>query len=378
MFAARQAMTEADAKSQMKNRSLTSWDGAHTAMNEKFASAELVDGEVVRLDNRIDELVIGSERAFLYTFSESGVWTKHPAAYKVVVDVLSPASGGRNGSGNTGGQGGFAGGWERMTFTGSALEGLPASVAVTIGGAMAGGSETVGEPSSFGTYLSVAAATPTAFGFGSRTYKIRGGKGGAGWNGSGSANGTDGDAGPFHPGASGGSGSGGTGQGGGHGFSCDVGQIGSGSAGGGGGGGTSAFSNGGKGGHGGWPSAPGGGGGGAGSTPGTGGNGGVGAVFVTVYVADELGVPPSTPTNLVASSVTATSAHVTWDASVDDVIVKHYVLYLNGARYGVVQTTSHDFVGLTASTAYSVRIQAVDIGDNVSELSAPLSFTTTA
>ncbi len=55
----------------------------------EFVSAVLVNGEIVRLDNRIDALEIGTERAYRYTYSESDVWTKHPAAYKVVVDVLS-------------------------------------------------------------------------------------------------------------------------------------------------------------------------------------------------------------------------------------------------------------------------------------------------
>ncbi|NKV69405.1 hypothetical protein GS941_12100 [Rhodococcus hoagii] len=59
-------------------------------------------------------------------------------------------------------------------------------------------------------------------------------------------------------------------------------------------------------------------------------------------------------------------------------MVKNYILYLNGARYAVVESTYHDFVGLTASTAYAVRVQAVDIGDNVSGLSTTLNFTTTA
>ncbi|MBM4644920.1 hypothetical protein GS464_21075 [Rhodococcus hoagii] len=51
---------------------------------------------------------------------------------------------------------------------------------------------------------------------------------------------------------------------------------------------------------------------------------------------------------------------------------------LNGAPVCRCRVTYHDFVGLTASTAYAVRVQAVDIGDNVSGLSTTLNFTTTA
>ncbi|WP_156665520.1 fibronectin type III domain-containing protein [Rhodococcus phenolicus] len=339
----------------------------------EFVSAVLVNGEIVRLDNRIDALEIGTERAYRYTYSESDVWTKHPAAYKVVVDVLSGATSGTQPS-STDGLGGWSGGWERIEFTGAALEALPSSVAITIGEGTAGGSTAQAGASSFGSFLIVAGATTTNYGPGSRTYKMRGGNGGGD-----AANGTAGSNGPFHPGGSGGQVPGGPGNGGpgGHGFSIDLGRLGPGSAGGGGAGRVSIFGAGGPGGHGGWPSGP----GGARGYGGNGilsGNGAAGAVFVTVYVADDFGQPPSTPGGLAASSVTSNSAHVTWSASLDDVMVNNYVLYLNGARYGVVTTLYHDFVGLTPSTNYSVRIQAVDIGDNVSELSDPLSFTTTA
>lgn len=368
LFAERQAMTEADAKSEMRSEPLGAWGTAQLAMKSEFISASLVNGEIVRLDNRIDEILIGTERAFLYTFSESGVWNKHPAAYKVVVDVLSGASAGANSAGT----GGWAGGWDRVQFTGTELEDLPAAVAVTVGGGTSGGSTNAGGESSFGTFASATGATRDGYGSGGRTYKMRGGNGGVGAGALSNASpGTAGSNGPFSAGGSGGP-IGTSGGSGGHGFSIEAGQIGTGSAGGGGGGAQGAGS-GGKGGHGGWPSAPGGGGGAPG---GAGGNGASGAVFVTVYVSDELGIPPSTPTNLVASNITSASARVTWDASIDDVMVKNYVLFLDGARYGVVNTNYHDFVGLSSATTYSVRVQAVDIGDNASGLSDPLSFTT--
>lgn len=369
LFAQRQAMTESDAKTQMK-APLGSWDAAQNNMKGHFVSAALVNGEVVRLDNRIDELMIGTERAIRYTYSESDVWPKHPAAYKIDVDVFAGATSGTQPSGAKG-VGGWAGGWQRETFTGAALEDLPSSVAITIGAGATPGNNA--SPSSFGTFVTAGGATTTNYGAGNRTYKMRGGDGGGD-----SGNGTDGSAGPFHPGGSGGVRTSLHGTDGGHGFSAGVGQVGPGSAGGGGGGGQSVFGTGGDGGHGGWPSAPGGGRGYGVGGVGTSGNGAPGAVIVTVYVEDTFGSPPSTPINLVASSVTKNSAHVTWDASLDDVMVKNYILYLNGSRYGVVDTLFHDFVGLTASTAYSVRVQAVDIGDNVSELSAVLNFTTLA
>lgn len=368
-FAARQAQTETQAKNEATNGAWKgSWNGAQNNLKAEFISAKLVNGEIIRLDNRIDEMIIGTERAFLYTYSESDVWQKHPAAYKVVVDVFSGSTGGLSRSG------GYGGGWDRIQFTGTELEDLPPNVAVSVGSGAAGGSSEEAGASSFGTYLTVYGATRTEYGSGSRTYKMRGGNGGiaAGFL-SDATPGTAGSDGPFRPGGSGGR-IGTSGGNGGHGFSAEVGQIGPGSAGGGGGGAQGAGS-GGNGGHGGWPSGP----GGAGGSPGGGnGNGSPGAVYVTVYVADELGVPPSTPMNLAVSGITSTAARVSWNPSIDDVMVKNYVLYLNGSRYGVVTTNYHDFVGLTRATAYSVRVQAVDIGDNVSELSAPLDFTTLA
>ncbi|MGV9744577.1 fibronectin type III domain-containing protein [Rhodococcus zopfii] len=363
-----QGYNESGVKSMIRGQNLGPWGNAQTQLHGEFISAPLFGGEVARLDNRIDELVIGSERAFRYTYSESDVWTKHPAGYRVDVDIFSGATCG------VGTNGGYAGGWERFTFQGEALADLPSSVAVTIGAGTEAGSTSQAGTSSFGTFASVSGATTTAYGPGSRTYKMRGGDGGATFG----APGTAGSDGPFTDGGSGGLG-GNPGGDGGNGFSIGVGMVGPGAAGGGGGASNAAFLyRGGHGGHGGWPSAPGGGaghGGAAGAVP---GNGAAGMVVVTVYVADDFGIPPSTPTGLVASSVTASSAHVAWDASVDDVMVKHYILYLNGSRYGVINALYHDLVGLAASTSYSVRIQAVDIGDNVSELSAVLNFTTTA
>lgn len=376
-FAAWQAETESSAKTKMKVP-LGAWNTAQSNMHGEFISAPLFGGEVARLDNRIDEILIGTERAIRYTYSESDVWPKHPAAYKVVVDVLSGATSGRRGTGSAGGVGGWSGGWVRAEFTGSALEDLPAAVAVTIGAGTAGGDDGAAGTTSFGTYVSTTGATTLNYGPGDRTYKMRGGTGM--FN---TTAGTDGSAGPFHPGGSAGRNTSSTSVGG-NGFSISEGQVGVGSAGGGGG----VYSSGGigyaasRGGHGGWPAAPGGGGGGSNHLGSTvtevGGNGAAGAVFVTVYVADDFGIPPSSPTGLAASSITKNSARVSWSASIDDVMVKHYILYLNGSRYGVVTTTFHDFVGLAASTNYSVRLQAVDIGDNVSELSDPLSFTTLA
>ncbi|MBM4508942.1 hypothetical protein GS421_03270 [Rhodococcus hoagii] len=93
-----------------KLNKVSGFNEAHDRFKAEYISAPLFNGEVVRLDNRIDEIVVGTERAILWTFSEYGVWTKHAAAYKVVVDVISGGSGGSSGTNGSGSGAGGAGG----------------------------------------------------------------------------------------------------------------------------------------------------------------------------------------------------------------------------------------------------------------------------
>lgn len=369
-----QGYNESGVKSMIRGQNLGPWGNAQTQLHGEFVSAPLFGGEVARLDNRIDEILIGSARAQLATYSTSDVWNKPAGVYKLVVDVLSGATGGDRGAGGV--DGGWGGGWERITFTGAALEAIPSTVVVTVGSGGAGATSDAEVPasggaSSFGTYVSSAGATWGNYGTGSRTYRLRGGKGGK-YNNAG-ASGSDGT----HDAA----GSGGAGnQGGGNGFSLEIGQIGTGSAGGGGGGAIGAFASPGKGGAGGWPAAPGGGGGESGGIPAhaNGGNGSGGAVYVTAYREDTLGIAPSTPTGVTVTGITSSKATVSWTASVDDVIVDHYAVYLNSEKVTDVTGVTHELIGLSASTSYTVNIRAVDLGRNESDLSTSVNFTTTA
>ncbi|NKV27729.1 hypothetical protein GS982_00015 [Rhodococcus hoagii] len=86
-----QSYDETNAMALMTGGVRGSFSDAQDRFKAEYISAPLFNGEVVRLDNRIDEIVVGTERAILWTFSEYGVWTKHAAAYKVVVDVISVA-----------------------------------------------------------------------------------------------------------------------------------------------------------------------------------------------------------------------------------------------------------------------------------------------
>jgi chitodextrinase len=92
---------------------------------------------------------------------------------------------------------------------------------------------------------------------------------------------------------------------------------------------------------------------------------------------------PSMPTGVSATASSASSITVTWGASTDNVGVNLYRLYrctgsscTSFAQIANVAETSYTDGSLSASTAYSYRVAAVDAAGNVSELSAIASATT--
>ncbi|MEO8019142.1 MAG: PQQ-dependent sugar dehydrogenase [Pseudomonadota bacterium] len=90
--------------------------------------------------------------------------------------------------------------------------------------------------------------------------------------------------------------------------------------------------------------------------------------------------PPSVPAGVTASAQSANSILVSWTASTDDSGIAGYRVFRNGSATPVttVQTTSYTDSGLTASTAYSYTVMAVDTAatPNVSAASAAASATT--
>lgn len=84
---------------------------------------------------------------------------------------------------------------------------------------------------------------------------------------------------------------------------------------------------------------------------------------------------PGTPT---ASSVTDSSATLSWAAATDDVGVTGYVVRdaTTGATLATTTSTTATLTGLTADTAYSVRVVARDAAGNVSTPSAATTFRT--
>jgi endonuclease I len=85
---------------------------------------------------------------------------------------------------------------------------------------------------------------------------------------------------------------------------------------------------------------------------------------------------PTAPTNLVASSTTATSVTLNWSASTDNVGVSGYNIYMNSALKTTVTGLTVTITGLTASTNYSFYINAKDAAGNTSASSNTVTATT--
>ena len=87
---------------------------------------------------------------------------------------------------------------------------------------------------------------------------------------------------------------------------------------------------------------------------------------------------PDAPTAVRTADVTETTAHVAWEAALDNVATTGYNVYVNREKVNteLVTATEYDLTGLTPATEYSVEIEAVDAAGNVSEKSEAATFTT--
>ena len=85
---------------------------------------------------------------------------------------------------------------------------------------------------------------------------------------------------------------------------------------------------------------------------------------------------PTTPANLSASNVTEASVDLSWSASSDNVGVTGYNVYSGGTLLGQVAGTGATVNGLTAGTAYTFGVSAVDAAGNESS-QASVTVTTT-
>ncbi|MEC3974108.1 glycosyl hydrolase 2 galactose-binding domain-containing protein [Amycolatopsis sp. H20-H5] len=87
--------------------------------------------------------------------------------------------------------------------------------------------------------------------------------------------------------------------------------------------------------------------------------------------------PPSVPSNLRSTGVTANSVSLAWDASTDNVGVAGYDVTANGAASSSVTGTTATASGLTAGTAYTFTVRARDAAGNPSGPSNQLTVSTT-
>jgi len=85
---------------------------------------------------------------------------------------------------------------------------------------------------------------------------------------------------------------------------------------------------------------------------------------------------PTAPSNVSASSRSATSIALTWSASSDNVGVTGYGLYRGGSSVGSASTTTAIFSGLTCNTNYTLAVDAVDAGGNRSAKATVMVSTT--
>ena len=92
--------------------------------------------------------------------------------------------------------------------------------------------------------------------------------------------------------------------------------------------------------------------------------------------------PPSIPTGVTAVAQSASSILVSWTASTDSSGISGYRVFRDGGATAIttVQTTSYTDTGLSATTAYSYAVVAVDSAPaaNASALSSAASATTQA
>lgn len=89
-------------------------------------------------------------------------------------------------------------------------------------------------------------------------------------------------------------------------------------------------------------------------------------------------IAPTTPTNLAVLSSTATSVSLNWTGSTDNLIVSGYNIFQGSTKVATSPGTVGTVNGLTASTAYTFSVQAVDEAGNTSGKSATVSATTKA
>lgn len=98
---------------------------------------------------------------------------------------------------------------------------------------------------------------------------------------------------------------------------------------------------------------------------------------VEVLVGDDNN-PPTTPTLLEVTPISAQQINVSWSAANDDVLLGGYVLLRDGAPIATTTLTNFSDTGLQPETLYEYAVYAFDWIGNISTTSNPLATTTLA
>ncbi|WP_422657701.1 lytic polysaccharide monooxygenase [Paenibacillus sp. EC2-1] len=88
---------------------------------------------------------------------------------------------------------------------------------------------------------------------------------------------------------------------------------------------------------------------------------------------------PTAPSGLAAAATTSTSSSLSWNASSDNVGVTGYKIYNGSSLVATVSasTLNYTVTGLTANTAYTFTVKAIDAAGNESAASNAVNVTTT-
>lgn len=89
-------------------------------------------------------------------------------------------------------------------------------------------------------------------------------------------------------------------------------------------------------------------------------------------------VPPTTPTDLVATAVSSSQIDLSWTASTDNVLVAGYLIYRDSVQIATSTVTAYSDTGLAPETEYSYTVLAFDGSGNFSSSSAVATATTFA
>ena len=96
------------------------------------------------------------------------------------------------------------------------------------------------------------------------------------------------------------------------------------------------------------------------------------------YGAKKDRIPPTAPTNLLATSVLSTQVSLSWNPSTDNMGVTAYNIYKDNLYVGKSTTNVYTSTGLMAAKAYQYFVRAIDAAGNISGNSNTVTVTTPA